>query len=919
LSYGQRALWFLQRMQPESTAYNISHAVRIAGELDAALLQEAFAQLVQRHAALRTVFVLENGEPIQRVQATGWSHFEKHDVRGLTETAVNDQLNEAAQVPFDLEKGPLLRVHLFVRSEQEHLLLLTMHHIITDFWSQGVLMQELQAVYAAMKQGATVELAALPMQFAEHVLQQQNLLDGVQGERMWTYWQKQLSGSLPVLNLPTDRPRPPVQSYRGAAHSFKVDGAVVQKIKAYGREQGTTLYMTLLATFQVLLHRYTGQDELLVGSPTTGRTRSKQANVVGYFVNPVVLRADLSEPLSFQAFLQQVRKTVLAALDHQEFPFPLLVERLQPQRDPSFPPLIQTMFVLQKSHLLDDAGMAALALQESGATLSGVLPMTAVPLESRAAQFDLTLTVAEYDGGITASFEYCSDLFDATTIERMAGHFQTLLAGIVQEPEQLVGQLPLLTSREEQQMLVEWNEGTQAYPAEVCLHHLFEQQAARTPDAVAVVYEQERLTYAELNRRANRLAHQLRDHGVGPDVLVGLSVDRSAEMVVGILAILKAGGAYVPIDPTVPQERFAFLLNDAKVAVLLTQQNWRDELQAEGATVICLDAVEEDLSEHDGREENLQVDVRADHLAYVIYTSGSTGKPKGVLINHANVVRLFAGTESWYGFNESDVWTLFHSYAFDFSVWELWGALLYGGRLVVVPYWVSRSPESFYQLLVDEQVTVLNQTPSAFRQLMQVEEASGVAPNLALRYVIFGGEALELQSLSTWYERHDDQRPQLVNMYGITETTVHVTYRPITAEDVRMGAGSVIGGPIPDLQVYVLDRHMQPVPIGVTGEMFVGGAGLARGYLNRPELTAERFISHPFSDDPSARLYRTGDLARFLPDGTLQYQGRIDHQVKIRGFRIELGEIEAVLNQHPAVRQAVATTQEVVPGEKQLV
>ncbi|HEY9813244.1 MAG TPA: amino acid adenylation domain-containing protein, partial [Candidatus Sericytochromatia bacterium] len=496
-------------------------------------------------------------------------------------------------------------------------------------------------------------------------------------------------------------------------------------------------------------------------------------------------------------------------------------------------------------------------------------------------------------------------------------HFETLLASIVNNSEQKVSELPILTAAEQQQLLVEWNNTKTNYPETQCLHQLFEIQAEKTPDALAVVFEDQKLTYKELNQRANQLAQYLQKQGVKPGVLVGICVERSLVMMIGILGILKAGGAYVPIDPAYPSDRVAFILADAQMPVLLTEQQILEKLPQSSAQVISLDTDWSIIAQENN--QNPINNATADNTAYVIYTSGSTGIPKGVLVTHANVQRLFAATQSWYNFNQQDVWTLFHSFAFDFSVWEIWGALLYGGKLIIVPYLVSRSPELFYQLLCEQKVTVLNQTPSAFRQLIKAESLLEQGyTSLQLRFVIFGGEALELQSLQPWFERHGDSSPQLVNMYGITETTVHVTYRPITIEDLNSTA-SVIGRPIPDLQVYLLDQNRQPVPVGVAGEMYVGGAGVARGYLNRPELTNERFISHPFSNNPQAKLYKSGDLARYLPNGELEYLGRIDHQVKIRGFRIELAEIEAVLVKHPAVREGVVLVREDEPGDKRLV
>ncbi|MCA2762227.1 MAG: amino acid adenylation domain-containing protein, partial [Microcystis sp. M151S2] len=559
----------------------------------------------------------------------------------------------------------------------------------------------------------------------------------------------------------------------------------------------------------------------------------------------------------------------------------------------------------------------------------------------------LTLSMQNTETGLMGVWEYNTDLFNSETVERMNGHFLTLLEGIIANPNERVSQLPLLTKVEQQQLLIAGHNTQVDYPADKCIHQLFEEQVERTPNDVAVVFEEQQLTYNELNRRANQLAHYLQSLGVKPDELVGICVERSLEMIVGLLGILKAGGAYVPLDPDYPQERLSFMLEDSQVKVLVTQAKLVESIPEHQAQLICLDTEWEKIAQN--IPSNPESGVKPDNLTYIIYTSGSTGKPKGVLVNHANVVRLFAATDSWYHFNSNDVWTLFHSYAFDFSVWEMWGALLYGGRLVVVPYLVTRSPEAFYQLLCQEKVTILNQTPTAFRQLIQVEESlKGSFPplsrgvrgdrssttdnDLSLRLVIFGGEALEINSLQPWFNRHGDQCPQLVNMYGITETTVHVTYRPLSMTDLDSTA-SVIGCPIPDLQVYLLDQYLQLVPVGVPGEMYVGGAGVTKGYLNRPELTTERFIPSPFEKDEvipptplnkggtqgGAKLYKTGDLARYLPKGELEYLGRIDNQVKIRGFRIELGEIEALLASHPQIWETVVIVRDDTTGDKRLV
>ena len=665
--------------------------------------------------------------------------------------------------------------------------------------------------------------------------------------------------------------------------------------------------MTLLAAFNVLLYRYANQADLVVGTPIANRSKLEVERVIGYFLNTLLIRSDLSGNPTFAELVERVRATCLEAYAHQDLHFEKLVQELRPQRDNNRNPFFTVMFVLNQNYPTPDVHV-------------GDLTASYMPIPRDVARFDLIMYYFESPNGDAVQLNYNTDIFDHSSMTRMLEHFMTLLEHIVQQSAQRIDQLPLMQPWEQARVLSTWNESRQAYPVERCPHELFEAQAARDPEAIALVFEPDtrervRLSYGQLNARANQLAHELRRRGVGPDVLVGISIERSLELFVAVLAILKAGGAYVPLDPGYPQERLEFMLHDTRTPLLLTQESLRGRLSMPADRTIFLDTDWPVIARQP--QTNPGVTVAADNLAYVIYTSGSTGQPKGVLISHRQITRLFSATESWFHFGPQDVWTLFHSEAFDFSVWEIWGALLYGGRLVIVPYLVSRSPEAFYDLLQAEQVTVLNQTPSAFRQLTQAV-VSRPQSSLALRYVIFGGEALELQALQPWLDRFGDAQPQLVNMYGITETTVHVTYRPIHAADLTTTPGSMIGLPIPDLQLYVLDHAGQPTPVGVPGELYVGGAGVARGYLNRPALTAERFLPDPFTQTPGARLYKTGDQARLLPNGDLQYLGRIDQQVKLRGFRIELGEIEAVLRQHPQIRDAVVVARE-DGADKQLI
>ncbi|MHC5675049.1 non-ribosomal peptide synthetase [Nostoc sp.] len=907
LSFAQQRLWLLDQLNPGNHTYNISVAIHLKGLLDVRALDQSLREIMRRHEALRTTFTAVDGQSLQVIASDLKWTLAIVSLRELFETERQQEsqrlITESVQQSFDLASGPLLRAVLQQLSKIEHILLLTIHEIVGDDWSLGVLLQELATLYEAFSNGLPSPLVELPSQYTDFAIWQRECLLSEVLESQLAYWKQQLGGKLPILELPTDRPRPPVQTYRGARQSLNLPNNLSDALKSLSQQSGVTLFVTLLAAFKTLLYRYTGQEDIIVGSAIANRNQLEVKGLIGLFANNLVMRTNLSENPSFRELLGRVQEVVLSAYAHQDLPFEKLVEELQPERNLSHSPLFQVMF----------------AFHNTPRELWEVPGLTITPLKvhSGAAKFDLTLDLEETSSGIKGGIEYNTDLFDATTIARMVGHFQTLLQGIVANPEQQISDLPLLTPAEQHQLLVEWNNTQTDYDLSQCLHQLFEAQVERSPDAVAVVFEDQQLTYNDLNQRANQLAHYLQQLGVGAEVLVGICVERSLDMIIGLLGILKAGGAYLSLDPAYPQERLAFILQDTQLPVLLTQQRLIKNLPESQTRLVCLDTDWGSIAQES--QENFITDCTTNNLAYIIYTSGSTGQPKGVLVNHRNVVRLLLATESWYHFNQQDVFSLFHSIAFDFSVWELWGALLYGGKLVVIPYWLSRSPEDFYKLLLTQQVTVLNQTPSAFCQLIQAEELLGNANKLSLRLVIFGGEALEIQSLRPWFERHGDQSPQLVNMYGITETTVHVTYRPLTIADLEVACGSVIGRPISDLQVYLLDQQGQPVPIGVPGEMYIGGAGVARGYLNRPELTAQRFIPNSFSDKPNARLYKSGDQARYLPNGDIEYLGRIDHQVKVRGFRIELGEIETLLAQHPTIQQTVVTARVDHPENQRLV
>nr|WP_249364901.1 pyoverdine non-ribosomal peptide synthetase PvdD [Pseudomonas aeruginosa] len=898
LSFAQERQWFLWQLEPESAAYHIPSALRLRGRLDVDALQRSFDSLVTRHETLRTRFRLEGGRSYQQVQPAVSVSIEREQ---FGEEGLIERIQAIVVQPFDLERGPLLRVNLLQLAKDDHVLVLVQHHIVSDGWSMQVMVEELVQLYAGYSQGLDVVLPALPIQYADYALWQRSWMEAGEKERQLAYWTGLLGGEQPVLELPFDRPRPARQSHRGAQLGFELSRELVEAVRALAQREGASSFMLLLASFQALLYRYSGQADIRVGVPIANRNRVETERLIGFFVNTQVLKADLDGRMGFDELLAQARQRALEAQAHQDLPFEQLVEALQPERNASHNPLFQVLF----NHQSEIRSVTPEVQLED-------LRLEGLAWDGQTAQFDLTLDIQEDENGIWASFDYATDLFDASTVERLAGHWRNLLRGIVANPRQRLGELPLLDAPERRQTLSEWNPAQRECAVQGTLQQRFEEQARQRPQAVALILDEQRLSYGELNARANRLAHCLIARGVGADVPVGLALERSLDMLVGLLAILKAGGAYLPLDPAAPEERLAHILDDSGVRLLLTQGHLLEHLPRQaGVEVLAIDGLV-----LDGYAESDPLPtLSADNLAYVIYTSGSTGKPKGTLLTHRNALRLFSATEAWFGFDERDVWTLFHSYAFDFSVWEIFGALLYGGRLVIVPQWVSRSPEDFYRLLCREGVTVLNQTPSAFKQLMAVACSADMATQQpALRYVIFGGEALDLQSLRPWFQRFGDRQPQLVNMYGITETTVHVTYRPVSEADLEGGLVSPIGGTIPDLSWYILDRDLNPVPRGAVGELYIGRAGLARGYLRRPGLSATRFVPNPFPGGAGERLYRTGDLARFQADGNIEYIGRIDHQVKVRGFRIELGEIEAALAGLAGVRDAVVLAHDGVGG-----
>ncbi|WP_410524906.1 amino acid adenylation domain-containing protein [Pseudomonas sp. DTU_2021_1001937_2_SI_NGA_ILE_001] len=893
LSYAQARQWFLWQMDPHSSAYHIPTALRLRGPLHIEALQASFDALCARHASLRTRLRMQGDQPVQQVLPEARLVVQREALQAADDARIRQWVEASIAQPFELLDQPLLRVALVDLGPDDHLLVMVQHHVMSDAWSMQVMVRELIELYQGQCEGRTPALPPLPIQYADYALWQRRVMEAGERERQLAYWTQALAGEQPVLELPFDRPRPAEQSFRGAQLAIELDSDLAAGLKHLAQRSGVTLFTLLLASFQVLLHRQTQQPDIRVGVPVANRNRAETQGLIGFFVNTQVLRAEVDGQQPFSELLEQVARRTRDAQAHPDLPFEHLVDALQPERSLSHNPLFQVMFNHQ-------AGSGAAAGQRVGG-----LRIEGLAWDTHSAQFDLTLDTRESAHGLEASLTYATDLFDAATAERLGRHWRYLLQAVVADPQTRIAELRMLDQAEQRQILAQCNPQPAQFATHTTLHAVIEAQVARRPDAVALTCGDRQLTYQDLNLRANRLAHRLIELGVRPETRVGIALQRSPELLVGLLAILKAGGAYVPLDPHSPAERLNFLVQDSGVNLLLLEAELRERLVLpEQVRALLLD---DDDSLATAGDHNPDVPMTAHNLAYVIYTSGSTGQPKGTLLPHGNVLRLFAATQAWFGFDEHDVWTLFHSCAFDFSVWELFGALLQGGRLVIVPYETSRSPEDFHRLLLREQVTVLNQTPSAFKQLMAVA-CQAESRATSLRYVIFGGEALEVRSLAPWFERFGDRAPQLVNMYGITETTVHVTYRPLSCHDLapaaQRQASSPIGQPIPDMSWHLLDGGLHPVPQGCTGELYVGRAGLARGYLGRPGLTALRFVPDPFGE-PGARLYRSGDLARFLGGGVFDYVGRIDHQVKIRGFRIELGEIESRLLEQPGVRQAV--------------
>jgi amino acid adenylation domain-containing protein/non-ribosomal peptide synthase protein (TIGR01720 family)/FkbM family methyltransferase len=903
LSFAQHQLWVMDKLEPGTTAFNLPTIVRISGQFNVSIIERTLSEIARRHESLRTTFSEVDGQPAQIIAPAQPLVLPVIDLSRLSagETAaqVKRLMKEETEQPFDLQRGPLMRVRLVKMSASEHVLLLTMHHIISDGWSMGILVKEVAALYQAYLSGNDSALDELPVQYADYAVWQRQWLEGQALERQLSYWREQLAGAPAEVELPRDRPRGAVSSHRGGSEQLGLGRELSSRLQELSRSTGSTLFMVLLGAFAVLLTRYSGEDEVVVGSPIAGRTRRELEGLIGLFVNTLVFRVRMGgEGERFEELVERVREVCLGGYAHQEMPFEKLVEEMQPERSLSRTPLFQVRFVLQN--------VPRQELQLPG------LRLTIEPIPDETAKIDLTMIITEGAEEIVCSLVYYKDLFERETIRRMMHHWENLLTGIVNHPTLPLSQLPLLTEAETQQLLYQWNDTDTPISPTACIHQLFEQQVQLTPDAIAVISEEERLSYRELNERANQLAHYLMEQGVGAEQLVGISMERCVEMVVGMLGVLKAGGGYVPLDVEYPAERLKYMLEDAGVNVLLTQQRLVAQLASLKAHVIAIDANRDSIARRSN--ENPVNRAMPRNSSYVIYTSGSTGRPKGVVVEHQQLVNYVNSISAKLALPLGATFAMVSTFAADLGNTVLFPSLCTGGCLHVITHERATNPEALAAYFRAHPIDCLKIVPSHLSALLDPTVAH---PLKVRRWLVLGGEACDWELLRRVREAMPDC--EILNHYGPTETTVGVLVHQLEDISDNSQKKPPIGRPLSNIQVYILDRYGHPVSVGAAGELHVGGCGLARGYLNHPQLTAERFVPNPFSKEPGARLYRTGDRARFLPDGTVEFLGRMDQQVKLRGYRIELGEIEAALVKHPTVKDAVVVAREDVTGEKRLV
>lgn len=908
-SFAQQRLWFLDRLSPGGAFYSIFDALPFEGELDVRALGESINEIVRRHESLRTTFKEVDGTAMQLVAARLDVPLPLIDLGQMGPEEREEEtarlMSEESERPFDLARGPLLRTTLLRLEEERHLLMVNMHHIISDAWSLDIFERELYALYEAFRQGRPSPLSELPVQYADFAVWQREWLRGAALDEQLCYWRERLTGAPAVLELPTDRPRPSVQTFRGARQSVVLPQVLADELRALGQREGVTLFMTMLAAFDVLLLRYTGQEDMVVGTPIANRTRAELEGLIGFFINTLVLRVSMSGDPGFRTLLKRVREVALGAYAHQDLPFERLVEELQPERDVSRNPLFQVTFQLTNTSEAVDVSEASAQPCDESQCADELAP----EVETVAAKFDLLFNVWDGGGGLKVQADYNTDLFDDATVARMLNHYVRILEGVAADPERPVSQLSLLNSIEERRLLVEWNDNATRYPRAACLHELFEAVAERSPDSLAVVFGDERLTYRELNERANQLAHRLRSGGVGPESRVGICTERSAATVVSMLAILKAGGAYVPLDPEYPAERLAYMLEDARVSALITQPQLSKSLPPFYEETLILDDAWESFARES--KENMRAGADAENLAYVMYTSGSTGRPKGVAVTHRAVVRLVVDT-NYVELSADDRIAQASNSSFDAATFEIWGALLNGARLIGINKEALLSPQSLAAQFRDNEISASFLTTALFNQT--VSEIPDTFDSV--KTLMVGGDEMNPTRARESLKAGPPLR--LLNAYGPTEGTTFTTWHVV--EEVPDNTTRVpIGRPLSNTQVYILDSQLRPVPVGVTGELYIGGDGLARGYLNAPSLTASRFVPDPFGTRTGSRLYRTGDSARYLSGGEVEFLGRRDGQIKVRGFRVELGEIEAALRSRAGVRDALVVARKDTSGQRALV
>lgn len=932
LSFAQQRLWFINRLDPSNVAYNVPTALRLRGFLKVAAVEEAIQRLVERHETLRTTYAVVSGAPVQVIAPVSPSMrlpLPLIDLSAYPEAEREERAREIMERevrrPFDLERGPLLYTSLLRLDPQEHILLVSTHHTISDAWALDIFTREWMALYEACASGKPSPLPELPIQYADFAAWQQTWLQGEALNWQLEYWKRHLAGAAMVLELPTDHPRPPLQSFRGTSLLFKLPQELAQRLKTFCVRAQCTLFQALFAAFQTLLYRYSGQADFLVGTPIANRTRPETEGLIGVFVNTLALRTSLPGNPTFRELVQRVREETLEAYAHQDAPFEKLVEALQVPRDLSRNPLFQVMFVFQNNQVFTQQ--------------FGDLSLRVLRLDNVAVQFDLTLSMSDTDEGILGALEYNTDLFEKATMERLVGHLQTLLESALSNPDQRVDALPLLTPAEHRQLLVDWNATAVDLPLQRTFFELFSEQAALTPEAAAVCYGEQVLTYGELEARARQAASLLRSLGVEREALVGIYMERSPEMVVAMLGTFLAGGAYVPLDPAYPPERLSLILEDARPAVIVTQRRFRSFLPEQAACIVVLEpdrrALEGQPGDHEGLpyispfgtgnvgvgqprsgDDEGAPTLDPEQLAYVIYTSGSTGRPKGAMLNHRGMLNHLYAKIRDLRLCAEDAVAQTASHCFDVSIWQFFSALLVGGTVHIFPDEVTHNPERLLEELATASITIVELVPSLLRAML--DGAPQRVSNLVrLRWMVATGETLPIDLCRRWFEAAP--AIPLVNAYGPTECSDDVTHMLIERSTPLSGASAPIGHAIANTRIYLLDDHLQPVPVGIPGQLFVGGVGVGRGYLHNPGRTAAVFLPDPFSSEMGACMYQTGDLVRYLPGGTIEFLGRIDSQVKLRGYRIELGEIEAALLAQPQVREAVVILLEDAPGQKRLV